>query len=129
MNRLMIDRHHHVTHAQSRVGRRATHVCDHDTGSVTINRELIAKAEATDSRQRVVLDIDSTEIPVYGNQEQSAYNGHFESTCFHPLLQFNREGDCFCRWGKSWRRRKAWSQSRRLAVYYKEFGSQNGNSG
>ena len=36
----------------------------------------------------------STEIPVYGNQEQSAYNGHFESTCYHPLLLFNREGDC-----------------------------------
>jgi hypothetical protein len=31
---------------------------------------------------------------VYGAQEQSAYNGHFESTCFHPLLLFNREGDC-----------------------------------
>jgi hypothetical protein len=32
--------------------------------------------------------------PVYGQQEQSAYNGHFESTCYHPLLLFNREGDC-----------------------------------
>src|SRR5271169_1509576 len=63
-------------------------------GLRTINRELIAKAEAIDSPQRVVLDIDSTEIPVYGNQEQSAYNGHFESTCYHPLLLFNREGDC-----------------------------------
>jgi len=41
-----------------------------------------------------VLDMDSTEIPVYGEQEQSAYNGHFESTCYHPLLLFNREGDC-----------------------------------
>jgi hypothetical protein len=30
----------------------------------------------------------------YGQQEQSAYNGHFESTCYHPLLLFNREGDC-----------------------------------
>jgi len=38
--------------------------------------------------------MDSTEIPVYGGQEQSAYNGHFESTCYHPLLLFNREGDC-----------------------------------
>ena len=55
-------------------------------GLRTINRELIAKAEAIDSPQRIVLDIDSTEIPVYGNQEQSAYNGHFESTCYHPLL-------------------------------------------
>jgi hypothetical protein len=47
-----------------------------------------------DSPQRVVLDIDSTEIPVYGSQERSANNGHFESTCYHPLLLFNREGDC-----------------------------------
>ena len=38
--------------------------------------------------------MDSTEIPVYGQQENSAYNGHFESTCYHPLLLFNREGDC-----------------------------------
>jgi len=59
-----------------------------------INRELIGKAEALDSPQRVVLDMDSTEIPVYGQQEQSGYNGHFESTCYHPLLLFNREGDC-----------------------------------
>ena len=47
-----------------------------------------------DSPQRVVLDMDSTEIPVYGQQEQSAYNGHLESTCSHPLLLFNRDGDC-----------------------------------
>jgi len=63
-------------------------------GLVRINRELIAKAEAIESPQRVVLDMDSTEIPVYGQQENSAYNGHFESTCYHPLLLFNREGDC-----------------------------------
>jgi hypothetical protein len=63
-------------------------------GLAAINRALIARVEAMDSPQRVVLDIDSTEVPVYGEQEQSAYNGHFETTCFHPLLLFNREGDC-----------------------------------
>ena len=63
-------------------------------GLAQINRELIAKAEAVDSPQRVVLDMDSTEIPVYGHQEHSADNGHFESTCDHPQLLFNREGDC-----------------------------------
>jgi hypothetical protein len=63
-------------------------------GLAALNRGLIAKAEAIDSCRRVVLDMDSTEIPVYGEQEQSAYNGHFESTCYHPLLLFNREGDC-----------------------------------
>jgi len=59
-----------------------------------INQELIGKAETIDSPKRVVPDMDSTEIPVYGRQENSAYNGHFESTCCHPLLLFNREGDC-----------------------------------
>ena len=63
-------------------------------GLARINRELIANAEGVDSPKRVVLDMDSTEIPVYGQQEHSAYNGHFESTCYHPLLLFNRDGDC-----------------------------------
>ena len=63
-------------------------------GLAAINRELIARTEEIESRQRVVLDLDSIEIPVYGQQEQSAYNGHFESTCYHPLLLFSREGDC-----------------------------------
>src|SRR5712692_313470 len=63
-------------------------------GLARLNRALIGRTEAMDSTYRAVLDMDSTEIPVYGAQEQSAYNGHFESTCYHPLLLFNREGDC-----------------------------------
>jgi hypothetical protein len=63
-------------------------------GLARLNRELIGKAEALDSPYRTVLDMDSTEIPVYGEQENSTYNGHFESTCYHPLVLFNREGDC-----------------------------------
>jgi hypothetical protein len=63
-------------------------------GLARINGELIGKAESIDAEQRIVLDMDSTEMPVYGQQENSAYNGHFESACYHPLLLFNREGDC-----------------------------------
>jgi Transposase DDE domain group 1 len=63
-------------------------------GLSRINRELLTKTEAMDAPRRVVLDMDSTEIPVYGEQECSAYNGHFESTCYHPLRLFNGEGDC-----------------------------------
>jgi hypothetical protein len=62
-----------------------------------INRELIAKAEAIDTPQRIVLDMDSTEIPVYGQQESSVYNGHFESTCYHR---------CCCSIGKATARRR-----------------------
>ncbi len=59
-----------------------------------LNRELLARAEASEASKRVVLDLDSTESPVYGQQEGSAYNGHFESVCYHPLLLFNSQGDC-----------------------------------
>jgi hypothetical protein len=59
-----------------------------------MNRELIAKAEGQERSWRTVLDMDPTEIPVYGEQEQSAYNTHYASTCYHPLLLFNSGGDC-----------------------------------
>ncbi len=63
-------------------------------GLAALNRALIGKAEAIDPPRRAVLDMDSTEVPVYGEQERSAYNGHYECSCYHPLLLFNREGDC-----------------------------------
>src|SRR5271169_6024187 len=30
------------------------------------------------------------ESPTYGEQEGSAYNGHFGPTCYHPLFVFNQ---------------------------------------
>ena len=41
----------------------------------------------------IVLDMDSSESPTYGEQEGSAYNGHFGCTCYHPLFVFNPLGD------------------------------------
>jgi Transposase DDE domain group 1 len=38
----------------------------------------------------IVLDMDSSESPTYGEQEGSAYNGHFGCTCYHPLFVFNQ---------------------------------------
>lgn len=40
-------------------------------GLAALNRELIGKAEAIDPPSRAALDMDSTEVPVYGAQEQS----------------------------------------------------------
>ena len=44
--------------------------------------------------QRIILDMDSSENPVHGEQEGSAYNGHFGCTCFNPLFCFSQFGDC-----------------------------------
>jgi hypothetical protein len=61
-----------------------------------INGSWVSKAmtmKRTESR-KVILDMDSSESPVYGCQEGSAYNGHFGSVCYHPLFIFNQFGDC-----------------------------------
>src|ERR687885_378008 len=39
------------------------------------------------------LDMDSSVSPTYGEQEGTAYNGHFGCTCYHPLFVFNQFGD------------------------------------
>ena len=67
---------------------------DNLLGLMALNRELVGRAEVGDKSECVVLDMDSTESPVHGQQEGSAYNGHFESLCYHPLLLLNQHGDC-----------------------------------
>jgi|TARA_Y100000294_G_scaffold175787_1_gene196646 hypothetical protein len=59
-----------------------------------INGKWIQKAMVKTPHQRIILDMDSSESPVHGEQEGSTYNGHFGSTCFHPLFCFNQFGDC-----------------------------------
>ena len=46
-------------------------------GLTAVNRELLAQAEQPIRAGRIVLDMDSSESPVHGEQEGSAYNGHF----------------------------------------------------
>jgi hypothetical protein len=41
----------------------------------------------------ITLDMDSSESTVHGDQEGSAWNGHFQSKCLHPLFVFNQFGD------------------------------------
>ena len=42
---------------------------------------------------KIILDMDSSVSPTHGDQERSAYNGHFGCTCYHPLFLFNQLGD------------------------------------
>ena len=37
--------------------------------------------------------MDSSVSPTFGEQESTAYNGHFGCTCYHPLFVFNQFGD------------------------------------
>jgi hypothetical protein len=42
----------------------------------SLNRDWVSKAVSFSKAKKVILDIDSSESPVHGNQEGSAYNGH-----------------------------------------------------
>ena len=58
-----------------------------------LSGQWIDKVHQRKPPKRIVLDMDSSESPTYGEQEGSAYNGHFGCTCYHPLFVFNQLGD------------------------------------
>jgi hypothetical protein len=55
--------------------------------------QWIDKVRRRRGPKTIILDMDSSESPTYGEQEGSAYNGHFGCTCYHPLFVFNQFGD------------------------------------
>ena len=63
-------------------------------GIERLNVEWIKRVVAKTVHRRIILDIDSSESPVHGEQEEAAYNGHFGCMCYHPLFCFNQFGDC-----------------------------------
>jgi len=67
---------------------------DNYQGLARLNTDVVQRETMRRLPRRVILDIDSSESPVHGAQEQSAYNGHFEAVCYHPLCVFNQKGDC-----------------------------------
>jgi hypothetical protein len=67
---------------------------DNLEGLATMNTQWVEVAMAHTPHRRVILDLDSSESPVHGQQEGATYNGHFECVCYHPLFCFNQFGDC-----------------------------------
>ena len=53
----------------------------------------VTEANRRSAMKELILDMDSSESPTHGQQEGSAWNGHFECTCYHPLFCFNQFGD------------------------------------
>ena len=53
----------------------------------------IDRASRRKPMKKLILDLDSSVSPTHGHQERSAYNGHFECTCYNPLSCFNQHGD------------------------------------
>jgi hypothetical protein len=55
--------------------------------------EWVDRVHQRKSLKQLILDMDSSVSPSYGNQEGTAYNGYFQCMCYHPLFCFNQYGD------------------------------------
>ncbi len=51
--------------------------------------QMLEKAYRIEEMKHIVLDIDSTHVQTYGEQENRGYNYHYSSTGFHPLVVYN----------------------------------------
>ena len=58
-----------------------------------LSGEWIDKVHMRQPPRELILDMDSSVSETYGEQEGTAYNGHFECNCYHPLFLFNQFGD------------------------------------
>ena len=58
-----------------------------------MNGVWIDKVHDRHPPKKIILDMDSSVSPTHGDQEGTAYNGHFGCTCYHPLFLFNQFGD------------------------------------
>jgi hypothetical protein len=63
------------------------------TALMDLSGEWIDKVHQRKPPKKLILDMDSSVSETYGRQEGSAYNGHFECMCYHPLFLFNQDGD------------------------------------
>lgn len=83
---------------QSALSRLENKVLGNAVGISALEKALVRSADACLSSSGkdglLIIQQDSTEDQAHGEQEQVAYNGHFQSSCFHPLFTFTSDGTC-----------------------------------
>src|SRR5699024_2220845 len=50
------------------------------------NQELLDKVHAYRNVESLILDLDSTHADTYGDQEETAFNVHYGTVGFHPIV-------------------------------------------
>ncbi len=95
--RLAIGKNNEAGAGQSRLSRLENEVLGTEDGLKAIEAALTRSNDTLMKRkkkQRLIVDVDSTEDPAHGKQEQVAFNDHLGKNCFHPLFAFTSDGDC-----------------------------------
>lgn len=94
-------------------------------GLLRVAQKLADKALIKRNQQTMVIDIDSTHSDTFGNQEQTDYNAHYQTTGYHPLLAFDGMTGLFLgaqlRPGNVYTSNGAEAFLHRLLEYYESF--------
>ena len=75
-----------------------------------LNQAMLDKVRIQRNATELVLDLDSTYSDTYGDQEETAFNRHYQTTGYHPLVAFDgltkdflkaelRSGNTYCSTG------------------------------
>jgi hypothetical protein len=86
----------HAAASTSQVGRFETEVLTQPSNMAALMDlpgQWVDRVRQAKPIKNLILDLDSSVSETYGDQEGSAYNGHFGCTCYHPLFCFNQRGD------------------------------------
>ena len=87
------DKHAASTNTLSRLATETLTRCENLEALAQLNGMWVSPARGHTRSGRIILDLDSAESPVDGDQEGSCYNGYFKSVCYHSLFCFNQYGD------------------------------------
>ena len=63
------------------------------TALMNLSGQWIDQVHQRRPLKQLILDMDSSVSETYGQQQGTAYNGHFECVCYHPRFLFNQFGD------------------------------------
>jgi hypothetical protein len=86
----------HTAASTSQMGRFETEVLTQRGNLAELTKlsgKWIDRLRERQPMRELILDMDSSVSETYGDQEGTAYNGHFGCTCYHPLFCFNQFGD------------------------------------
>jgi hypothetical protein len=86
----------HTAASTSQMGRFETEVLTQPGNLKALTKlsgKWIDRLRERQPMRELILDMDSSVSETYGDQEGTAYNGHFGCTCYHPLFCFNQFGD------------------------------------
>jgi hypothetical protein len=86
----------HTAASTSQMGRLETEVLtqrDNLKALSKLSGKWIDRLRERQPMRELILDMDSSVSETYGEQEGTAFNGHFGCTCYHPLFCFNQFGD------------------------------------